>query len=177
MIRKELSTYFCSITKDVEKRIKNERKIAEHKIGDLGGRNIIYPVKIDSVVINPKNLLHLKENLKINEMLIIDRIKGTDQIISIVDHINQSGQNFLRGRTPEGEFPQFPDMSKIYNAIDGFEKMVVRTVGVDRYKNQQAQNDVILSELVGLVAPVMHYIGINIYALGSENIDGIINIL
>lgn len=177
MIRKEQPVYFCSIIEDIENKIKNAQEIVGHKTGNLGGRNIIYPVKIGSDIINPKNLLHLKEKLDVHEILIIDRIKGTDQIISIVDHVNRSGQNFLRGKTPEGKLPQFPDMSKIYNAIDGFEQMVVHTIGVKRFKNQQAQNNLILSELVGLVAPVAHYVGIKIFALGSENIKNIINLL
>jgi len=151
--------------------------IADHKIGYHKNRFVILPVKIDSETINPKNLLTLKEKLNIKELLLIDRIKGTGGTVTITDHVNVSGNNFLREKTPQGELPQFPDMSKIYNAIDGYEKIVVHTVGPERFKKQQTSNNIIYSELVGLIAPVAHYVGIKIFVLGLSKPDEMLDII
>ena len=175
MIKKELPVYFCSATVELINELKVESDIADHKIGQLKERRIIVPNKIDSDTINPQSFIELKNQLNINELLLIDKIKGTDKIISITDHVNKSGQNFLRSKTPEGELPQFPDMSKIYNQIKGFNRGIVHTIGAERFKNQQTGNNTIFSALVGLISPVAHYVGIKIFALGSEDIDKIIN--
>ena len=94
-------------------------------------------------------------------------------VASINNHINRSGQNFLRGVTPEGKFPQFPDMSKIYNKTNGMETVVVHTVGSERFHSMQNHENVIWSESVGLIAPVAHYVGIKVFAIGGNNFDKI----
>ncbi len=175
MIKKELSVYICSEKVELINGLKFDACIAGHNIGQKEERKVIYPTKIDTETINPKSFIKLKEKLKIDEMLFVDEIKGADKIISITDHVNRSGQNFLRSKTPEGELPQFPDMSKIYNPIKDFDSGIVHTIGAERFKNQQIGNNTIFSAFVGLISPVAHYVGIKIFALGSEDIDKIIN--
>lgn len=165
--------YFC---KDpFLKHIGNLKECTNHKIGELNGSILLWPNQVNVETINPKNIIELKERCGINDLLLIDRIKGADKTKCIADHVNRSGQNFLRSNTPEGELPQFPDMSKIYNDVEGFEKTIVHTIGLERFEEQQSDDNHIYSELVGLIAPVAHYVGIKVFAIGSKNIENIIN--
>jgi len=150
---------------------------AGHKTGQYKGRLIVTPIKIDPETINPENLLILKEKSDIKELLLIDKTRGTGGVVAIVDHVNVSGQNFLRAKTPQAELPQFPDMSKIYDVIEGYKETVTHTVGPERFKNQQASKKIIYSELVGLIAPVVHYVGIKVFALGLSKPEEILDII
>ena len=85
------------------------------------------------------------------------------EFVCIVDHVNRSGTNFLIGETPVKNFPVFPDMSKIYNIIPGYKQVVVHTLGPSRFLKQYKQKQ-ITSESVGLISPIWHYIGVNVYA-------------
>jgi len=174
MVKSNIPIYICIESKKCKFSIQNKQEHTNHTIGKLNEHIVFIPNKIDSETINPKNFLTLKEKYDLKELLIIDRIHGAKKVISIADHINKSGLNFLRSKTPEGDFPQFPDMSKIYNNIDGFDKSIVHTIGPKRFENQQAHDKIIYSEHVGLIAPVAHYVGIKISALGSKNIKDII---
>jgi len=168
--------YLCCITKDWKKNIQREGKIAGHEYGNLNGKNIVWPKKIKSETINPKNFIELKKQFNAKELLIVDRITGTDKIVSVMNHVNRSGQNFLREKTPEDEFPQFPDMSKIYNDVEDFEKRTVHTIGPERFQNPPTDENIIWSELVGLIAPVAHYVGIKVFAIGSQNTRNVIKL-
>ena len=57
----------------------------------------------------------------------------------------------------------FPDISKIYHEISGLESAVVNTVGPERFHLRPKSNNVI-SESVGLIAPVWHYVGVIVFA-------------
>lgn len=168
--------YLCAYTKEWDNKIQFEGTFQNHKYGKINGRVIIWPLHIELETINPKNLIRLKKHFKLDELLIIDRLIGTDETISIINHINRSGQNFLRGVTPEGKFPQFPDMSKIYHKVPGLKTAVVHTIGTERFKKPPVEKNIIWSELVGLIAPVAHYVGIKISALGSKTLDRIIQL-
>ena len=161
----------------VSAKIKNISEVALHNCGKLNGRTILKPKKIDSVTINPKNFIELKKYFKLEELLMIDRLIGTDEIVSIINHVNRSGQNFLRGKTPEGKFPQFPDMSKIYNKLKDLKTAKVHTIGEKRFQNPPNEEKVIWSEAVGLIVPVAHYVGIKVFAVGGNKFDDIIKIL
>ncbi|MFC1527118.1 hypothetical protein ACFL5D_00035 [Candidatus Neomarinimicrobiota bacterium] len=166
---KQIPIYLCSFSKEWNKRTQKEGSIAGHEFGKLNGKDIIWPKNADSETINPKNFIKLKKQFKLEELLFIDKLIGTDNVVSIINHINRSGQNFLRGATPEGKYPQFPDMSKIYNNINGQDTVVVHTLGCERFKNISSNEKVIWSEAVGLIAPIAHYVGIKIYAIGGNN--------
>jgi hypothetical protein len=172
MLKKNISIYFCK--KPSLEKINSLKEYANHTVGRLNGSTVLWPNQVDAETINPKNFIELKEGLGIVTALFIDKIIGTNEIICITDHVNRSGKNFLRSNTPEGELPQFPDMSKIYNELEGFEKAVVHTIGSERLTKLKADDNYIYSELVGLIAPVAHYIGIKVFAIGCKDIDNII---
>ena len=123
----------------------------------------IVPNKFDEGTINPENFLKLKEEMKIKSILIIDKTIPGDKKLCITNHVNRSGYNFLIGKTPTGKLSRFPDMSKIYNKNLGVESTVVHTVGPERFRLRPKSNSVI-SESVGLIAPVWHYVGVKVFA-------------
>jgi len=156
-------------------KIKNIDEVASHNYGERNDRTFLWPKKIDSETINPKNFIELKKEFSLDELLIIDRLAGINDIVSIGNHVNRSGQNFLRRKTPEGKFPQFPDMSKIYNKINGLNTVVVHTTGEKRFKKRLSdEENIIWSEYIGLIAPVAHYVGIKVFAVGGNNLVNIL---
>ena len=170
---KQSTIYLCSFIKEWNKYIQKEGSLGGHEHGKWNGKTIIWPKSIDSETINPQNFIKLKKEFKLGELLIVDRLTRISDAVSIGNHINRSGQNFLRGATPEGTYPQFPDMSKIYNKINDMETVAVHTVGSERFHNIQNDENVIWSELVGLIAPVAHYVEIKVFAIGGTNFDHI----
>ena len=169
--------YLCATPEKLGTRPKSITEMASHKCDKLNDRTFLYPTKIDSETINPQKFNELKNHYNIIELLFIDRISGADKAVSIINHINRSGQNFLRNKTPFEKFPQFPDMSKIYNKISGFESTIVHTIGSKRFKNISSDENVVWNESIGLIAPVAHYVGIKVFAIGVNNFDDINKIL
>ena len=123
----------------------------------------LVPNKFDNTAINPKNFLKLKERMKIKSTLLVDETIPKNKRLCIANHVNRSGLNFLIGKTPLANLPRFPDISKIYNEISGLESTVVHTVGPERFHLKLKNNNVI-SESVGLIAPVWHYVGVKVFA-------------
>ena len=159
--------YLCS---NKEKRFLEETEmlqIAGHNVVKLRKKKIIWPKQIDTVHISPKNFLVLKERLNIEDILIVDRLKMTKKTVSIVGHINRAGVSFLRGKTPMKNAEQFPDMSHIYSKIEGIPPAVVHTLGKERFSKPHKNETCIWSEAIGLVSVVAHYIGMNVFAIGT----------
>ncbi len=177
MTIKDIPIYLCVATENWQKTIVEKGSLANHKFGEINSRKIIWPEKIDSETINPKSFIEIKKQFNLKELLFIDRLIGTNKPVSIANHVNRSGQNFLRNKTPFNEFPQFPDMSKIYNKISGLDTVVVHTIGEKRFKNPPNEENVIWSETIGLIVPVARYVGIKVFAIGGNNFDDIIRIL
>lgn len=125
----------------------------------------VWPELLDNICINPRNLDTITEKYSINRVLIVDRIQGTNAIHGIVDHINASGYNFLIGVTPEGNKPRFPDVSNIFKSIDLLPQAIVKTVGPARFSTATKEKEII-SEGIGLVAPVVAYSGVRVYGIG-----------
>ncbi len=142
--------------------------VAQHRLGKLKGRTIIWPKAINPESINPAKLFHLLNKFDTNEILIIDRIKNAKGWISVKNHINRSGANFLIGQTPFENMPRFPDISQIYQHVEGFEKKAVHTIGPERFYEPSQETGAIWSEAVGLIAPVAHYAGFRLWALGGS---------
>ncbi len=174
---KQRPIYLCNYTKEWNKIVKPEGSIANHIFGKISNQIIIWPEKIDSETINPKNFNELKKQQSIKELLIIDRIIGVNKPVSLINHVNRSGQNFLRNKTPFNKLPQFPDMSKVYHEISGLDTVIVHTIGKKRFQNPPHEEKVIWSEMIGLIAPVAHYVGIRVFAIGGTNSDNIINLI
>ena len=137
--------------------------LLDHKLYTKQKKLFLVPNMFDDTTINPKNFLKLKEKMKIKETLLIDKTIPEDKRLCIANHVNRSGYNFLIGKTPIANLPRFPDMSKIYNEISGLEIAVVHTVGPERFHLRPKSNNVI-SESVGLIAPVWHYVGVKVFA-------------
>ena len=137
--------------------------LLDHKLYIKQKNSFLVPNKFDDTTINPENFLRLKEKVKIKEILLIDKTIPKSKRLCITNHVNRSGYNFLIGKTPIANLPRFPDMSKIYNEISGLESAVVHTVGPERFHLRLKSNNVI-SESVGLIAPVWHYIGVKVFA-------------
>ena len=165
--------YLSVITEKWQKKIEEKGSVANHKFGKINSRTIVWPEKIDSETINPENFSELKKHFNLKELLFIDRLIGTNKPVSIINHVNRSGRNFLRSKTPFNEYPQFPDMSKIYNKISGLDTVVVHTVGENRFQSPQNEGKTIWSETIGLIAPVAYYVGIKVFAIGGNNFDDI----
>ena len=96
----KMSIYLCSFTNEWNKHIQKEGSVAGHKFGKWNGKTIVWPKNIDSETINPKNFIIIKKEFKLDELLIVDRLTRISDAVSIGNHINRSGQNFLRGVTP-----------------------------------------------------------------------------
>ena len=137
--------------------------LLNHKLYIKKKELFLIPNKFDEGIINPETLLKLKEEMKIKSILLIDRTIPEKKRLCIANHVNRSGFNFLTGKTPIANLPRFPDMSTIYNKISGLESMVVHTVGPERFYSRPKSNNMI-SESVGLIAPVWHYIGVKVFA-------------
>ena len=155
-------------------KIKNITEIASHKCGKLNERTFLWPKKNNSEIINPQKFYELKNHYNIKELLFIDRIIGTDKPVSIINHVNRSGQNYLRNETPFEAFPQFPDMSKIYHKISSLDTVIVHTIGGKRFQNLPVGEKVVWSEYIGLIAPVAHYVGIKVSAIGGNDLGKIL---
>ena len=137
--------------------------LLNHKLYTKQKKLFLVPNKFDGKNINPESFLNLKRKMKIKSTLLIDKTIPEDKRLCIANHVNRSGYNFLIGKTPVANLPRFPDMSKIYNEISGLESAVVHTVGPERFRLRQESNNVV-SESVGLVAPVWHYVGVKVFA-------------
>ena len=134
-----------------------------HELYTKQKKLFLVPNKFDDTSINPKNFLKLKGKIKIKSTLLVDETIPKNNRLCIANHINRSGFNFLIGKTPIANLPRFPDISKIYNEISGLESTVVHTVGPERFHLKLKNNNVI-SESVGLIAPVWHYVGVKVFA-------------
>ena len=53
----------------------------------------------------------------------------------------------------------FPDMSNIYHPIENFKKITVHTLGQYPFAHN-LKSDNIISEFVGLISPIWHYVGV-----------------
>ena len=137
-------------------------KIFGHFVYKNKKKTIIAPLEFHKDSINPKNFLKLKTTIKIKKILIHDRTNPCFKKTLIVGHVNRSGFNFFIGSKTTKELPMFPDMSNIYKSIKGMGRINVHTVGPERFKKEPLVNQ-ITSEYIGLVAPLWHYVGVDVF--------------
>ena len=122
----------------------------------------IIPQDFKKENINPKNFIKLKQRIKFKSILILDRTKPSFESTCVLDHVNRSGFNFLIGADKINGYPMFPDMSNIYHPIENFKKITVHTLGPSRFaQNVKCSN--IISEAVGLISPIWHYVGVKVF--------------
>ena len=144
---------------------KDKIKVFNHCIFISEKKSFIVPNQIDSKSVNPDFFYKLKSQFEIKKILIEDRVKGCNKNCCIIDHINMSGFNFLFNKTPYKGFPTFPDMSNIYNTIADLEKVIVCTIGTENF-SKKTEKRVVFSEIIGLVSPVWHYVGVKVFGKG-----------
>ena len=119
--------------------------------------HIFCPQKITKEHINPKNFHDIAIKHSIAKINIIDILKSKNDIINISDHINRTGYNFLRSKTPYENLETFPDMTTIYSFMNG---EVVTSVG-SSFINEK-NNSKFETTWIAAIAPVWKYIGVKI---------------
>jgi len=149
------------------KNYNSKRQVFDHTIFLKKEDLYIVPNSFNNKIIGPDSFLDLKREIGLTSILVTDRIKPTKNKLCIMNHVNRSGYNFLIGKTPTQGLPRFPDMSNIYNQIRGLDTVGVHTVGPERFDSVKP-GEVFLSESVGLVAPVWHYVGVRVFAKTIE---------
>ena len=128
----------------------------------VDGQKII-PITFSDQSLNPKSFFGLKKMYDLDSILIIDRLKNKDTDVCIIDHVNRSGTNFLIAKTPHKELPTFPDMGHIYKPIPNLKPVLVHTVGPERFLSDTGIDEIV-SEAIGLIAPLWHYAGVAVFA-------------
>ena len=146
----------------VKQSYKSKSELFDHYICENEKTRIIVPITFHKNSINPVNFLRLKIKYKIKKIEILDRTKQSFEKASIVGHVNRSGFNFFIGSKRIQELPMFPDMSNIYQPIEGLKKINVHTVGPERFKKEPLANQT-TSEYIGLVSPLWHYVGVCVF--------------
>ena len=160
--------YVCSTPKKWGVRASVDQKLAGHFIAQINDEYIVWPENMSFETINPKGIETLLKVLPHGGLLLLDRVCGVEGFVSIVGHVNRSGNNMLIGNTPYDDRPQFPDMSDIYDPIPDYPHVAVHTLGPERFQAPPQEHNIVWSEAVGLVAPVFHYLGYQLSALGGN---------
>lgn len=171
--------YFCyqpSVGENYKKKI----NAVNHRAIELKNNLIVWPDKISALTCSPENLHNLKNSLNTKNITVVDQIKNKSRLTTITGHVNRSGKNFLNGKTPFLEKPQFPDMTTIYQSPTK-SKTTVHTLGPKRYlSSKNLNNQVVWSSSIGLVAPVFSYLGFEVQGVGvpdKKTNDNILTIL
>ena len=151
--------YNCNLPKIFQDR----KTVFEHSLYYVKNTKILVPKTFCEETINPLNFFSLKQKLSFNSICIIDKVYPDNGPVCIIDHVNRSGFNFLAGKTPVKNLPTFPDMSRIYNPIKDLKQVVVHTVGPKRFHKEKNVSQII-SESVGLLSPVWHYVGVGVFS-------------
>ena len=141
-----------------------------HHIIEKDKARYVCPKEFSKNDINPSNFYKLKTELGLDSILILDRVKNIDDERCIMDHVNRSGYNFLTGKTPYKNFPTFPDISHIYNAIPNMDGIKVHTIGPIRFSKINSK-EILYSESVGVISPIWHYVGVKVFARNYKTKD------
>ena len=156
--------YFCYPAFKQKEQDKLENKT--HNIIANSSETLFSPKEISEKFISPETMYELIKKFNIKKIVLLDRIKGNKKHIEIKDHINKSGINLLIGKTPFGEGPVFPDMSRIYSYENDKILQTVSTIGPERFKKTKSIKRETYSEAIGIIAPLWHYFGVKIKGVG-----------
>ena len=159
-MEKEITKYIYFSFEKTPPELANTKliKLSNHKIIKYLDHVFIQPLGHTPNHINPKNLEKIREKYKIKNLVLVDYLKSKKRIITIKDHVNKTGYNFLRAKTPFKKRETFPDMSKVYLSELG---EVVFSVG-SSFKDVSHLNRN-YTTWVGAIAILWKYIGVNIY--------------
>ena len=141
---------------------KLDLKIFNHNVGIMNDDVFIVPNQFNETSISPTEFSGLKNKYQIKMINMYDRTFGIKEKSIITDHINRSGVFFLKGNTPLGHRPMFPDMSHIYEKDLSLKSIVVQTLGYDRFKKVKLKEKVFFSEAAAIIATVWHYVGVSV---------------
>jgi len=164
--------YFCSkkVFKQFDLGLKHP-SLYDHFIVTKDKFSYIYPKDHSPNIINPQNFFKIKQELGFNRLIVIDKIHSKKDVVRVADHINRTGKSFLRGKTPFKDFPTFPDISNMYNKVNGETLM---SVGEKNTLNINTKENVILSSWIAAISPVWNYINVKIIGIGiGEEISSI----
>ena len=159
-MEKEISKYIYFSFEETPPELANTKllKFSNHKIIKYSNHVFIQPLGYTPNHINPKNLEKIRDKYKIKNLVLVDYLKSKKRIITIKDHVNKTGYNFLRDKTPFKKRETFPDMSKVYLSESG---EAVLSVG-SSFKDVSDLNRN-YTTWVGAIAIVWKYIGVDIY--------------
>ena len=159
-MEKEITKYIYFSFEKTPPELANSKpiKLSNHKIIKYLDHVFIQPLGHTPNHINPKNLEKIRAKYKIKNLVLVDYLKSKKRIITIKDHVNKTGYNFLRAKTPFKKRETFPDMSKVYLSESG---EVVFSVG-SSFKDVSHLNRN-YTTWVGAIAILWKYIGVNIY--------------
>ena len=158
--------YFNANPKHFGINIQLNKKIFGHKTYEETRLLFLTPGKFDKNNLCPHNALRFKQKYKIKNIIMFDRVLGTDKNIIISDHINRSGTSFLIEKTPHKNFPMFPDMSGIYITKNNEKGQTVQTLGPDRFPSPPSEKGVVFSEAAAITASLWHYVGVGVRCFG-----------
>ncbi|MFQ6603941.1 MAG: hypothetical protein ACE5D8_00145 [Fidelibacterota bacterium] len=144
--------------------LRPDKTVADHYIFKTNNSINLSPVTFDSSAINLENLTRLIKAFPMENIIILDRIRDK-RPVTIRDHINGSGINFLRGDTPFQDRTQFPDMSHVYRPHPFAQPATVFTAGPTRFHNIEIP-DLVISEAAGIISPLWHYLDISVCGFG-----------
>jgi len=146
------------------------KKKKNHSYYTLKNTTYIWPNNTNKRTTNPLSINRIKEDYKIKDIVILDRVRGTKTQTTAVDHINKTGKNFLIGNTPHGNLPRFPDTSNVYKEKKG---SVFESYGGKFNKAKPIRNKSrVISEWLAPVALVWSYVGAKTKGRGiPENIN------
>jgi len=146
------------------------KKKDNHSHHTSNNTTYIWPNNTNNRTTNPISINTIKEDHKIKDIIILDRVRGTGSQTKAIDHINKTGENFLIGNTPHRGLPRFPDASSVYKEKNGnvFESYGRMFSGAPPTRNKSR----IVSEWLAPVALVWSYVGVKTTGRGiPENIN------
>ena len=147
------------------KAVENEKILKGHRVYRWLGDTVLSLCGEEKDWLSPENFIEIRHHFGKNEMTIVDSYRGESAIVQIKDHRNLSGKNLLSGKTPIGNRPQFPDVTKLYSGEDlGLRQAVVDCLGKKNFQYQKERTGV--SEMVAHIALSAHYAGWRITAFG-----------
>lgn len=148
----------------------DEQAVAGHTISRDGRHIGVTPRALTLEAFHPKNFIELSKRLRIDGLCLIDRVKSVAPVIQITDHRNLTGENALAGRTPIGDRPRFPDVSKIYSKKElGLPQRMVSMVGRERFSEAQGED---ISEVAAHVGLCAAYAGMTVVGIGwNDGLD------
>jgi len=158
--------YFNSNPKYFGIKTKFNKAVFGHQIYEEHKLLFLTPIQFNKNNICPQNALLFKEKYKLKNIVMFDRVLGTNKNIVISDHVNRSGTSFLVEKTPHKNRPMFPDMSHVYITNNNEKKHTVHTLGPGRFQNQPKEKGVVFSEAVAITASLWHYVGVGVRCFG-----------